>query len=259
MDADVQAYIDAVIAVDGFMWPHVQEAANAFVLGCKADASMFAGLSNWDAMLCAGLMCGPYSRAAASIPLKGSPTFVGFSTATYDILEGIKGSGSSIINTGVLNQSLSRENVSFGCWISEIHGTVTRVYIGNTGDVVSGASHIRRPNTATAVQLRSQSLLQVTSIFDSPGYFGISRSSDSTVSYAAGDDGGTVSLESQNPLSGEYHVFGTPGAIGNARIAFFHVGHAIDPFAMRSRLVAYMTDLRASATKRGFPMSRLVN
>src|SRR5690606_20831501 len=105
-------YIDRVIAVDGFMWPHVQTAINRFVVGCKADPSPFAGVSNWDAMKACCILSGAHTYLGALVSLKGPvPTNVGFLETDYHPALGLKGDGSTKhLATGRLNADDPQDN-----------------------------------------------------------------------------------------------------------------------------------------------------
>ena len=70
IDPDAAAYIAAVEAADGQMLePALVTAYNEFFVGCKADASPFAGVSNFDAIKASCIMAGARTLAGALVPL----------------------------------------------------------------------------------------------------------------------------------------------------------------------------------------------
>lgn len=259
-DADAQDHIDAKIAVDGFMWPHVQNAINDFVLGCKADPSPFSGVSNWDAIKACCLLSGTQTYLAALVPLKGPvPTNVGFSKTDYHPALGLKGDvATKYIDSGRDNADDPQDNQSVVIYQTE-PATFAGQMIGR-GVAQSGATAIR--GAVSFCRIRSRSVGFGDMPLTNSGLIGLSRaSSDRFTTYVSGDSV-DHNVTSDPPYAGSIHVFSSnaPGVKSyvDARLSFYGIGEAIDLELLDKRITKYMQDIQMPA-RRGFPLSRLVN
>lgn len=259
-DADAQDYIDRVIAVDGFMWPHVQNAINAFVVGCKADPSPFAGVSNWDAMKACCILSGAQTYLGALVPLKGPvPTNVGFSKTDYHPALGLKGDGATkYIDSGWDNADDPLDNQSVAIYQTE-QATSAGQMIGR-GSSQSGTTAIRWSGSVYRIRSRSAGFVDRGAI--DVGLVGLSRSSSTQFTTYISSNSSTHNVTSDPPYAGMIHVFSSnsPGALSrvDARFSFYGIGEAVDLGLLDKRLTKFMKDIQMP-TRRGFPMSRMVN
>lgn len=259
-DADAQDYIDRVIAVDGFMWPHVQTAINRFVVGCKADPSPFAGVSNWDAMKACCLLAGAQTYLGALVPLKGpSPTNVGFAKTDYHPALGLKGDGTTKrIDSGWDNADDPLDNQSVAVYQTE-QSTASGQMIGR-GSSQSGTTAIRWGGGGYRIRSRSVGFIDRDAI--DVGLVGLSRSSSTQFTTYISSNSSTHNVASDPPYAGKIHVFSSnaPGALScvGARLSFYGIGEAVDLGLLDKRLTKFMQGIQMP-TRRGFPLSRLVN
>ena len=73
LDPDAAAYIAAVEAADGQMLePALVTAYNEFFIGCKADASPLAGVSNFDAIKASCILAGARTLAGGACAVEGA-------------------------------------------------------------------------------------------------------------------------------------------------------------------------------------------
>lgn len=265
IDPDAQDYIDQVLVVDGFMWPHVQEAINRFVVGCKSDPSPNPGVSNWDAFRACCLMAGTATLESALIPLKGpAPTNNNFNQDDYHQVLGLKGNlVNKWLDSNIDHSTLVVENSSLSIFVTEPEdssiNTIHTLMGYNPG--TGNRFRLTRSSTGLIRGMFPGSSAVVTVPEITTGFWGGSRA---TPSIAYGRYGG-ITYTTNNFLGGGWasrnlrvfraHDSGFPT---DARIAYYHIGEAVDLELLDKRVSRYLKDI-ATPARRGFPLSRLVN
>ena len=257
LDSDAAAYITAVESADeSAMATATKIAINAFVEGCKLDASPITNVTNWQAMKAVCFLAGPKTLAGALTPLKGTaPTGGNLSVLDHNQNLGIKGNGSNKrIFTGRDNTDEDRNNQSLGVWVTETHGwTVTGAtsvgaYMGpgnnrNGSYIYSAHPDSESPNDFFASKRNIGSSIDFIIAIPTKsniGFKGVSRHTSTHLSALSVGDLETKAVSSQNPSSDEITVLSAgSGLFTNARVSFYWVGEAVDLVRMRSRLNDY--------------------
>lgn len=265
-DADAQDYIDRVVAVDGFMWPHVQAAINRFVTGCKADPSPMPAVSNWDALKACCLMAGPATLEAALVPLKGpAPTKFNFTQNDYHQVLGLKGDGGSKrLGSGYTHSSDPQNNLHAFTFITEPDET------GAAGAAYISSQAFTNTSRMLQIQGVGHGFLAnglggaVPATFGKDGDIGgigVSRHTSTQIVRHSFGDTSTVNVTSAEPVDQEILIFRrqiTGFQSTSARLSFYSLGEAVDLESLDRRVSRYMRDIQMP-TRRGFPLSRLVN
>lgn len=262
MDADAANYIERIEDVQhAYVFPHVAAAINKFVVGLKSSPSPVAGVSNWDAIASCCLLAGPLTLDAAIVPLKGpTVTQFNFTWQDYHPLLGLKGDGSTkYLNTGILASQFSRLNASLSVFTTEAEGSENQ----NLAGFLTGTANrlrLRSLNDNTKELFVGNSTL-ITVPEKVTGFIGSSRHNNlQSVAWYGGSDyivnASANASEFGNSLLPVFRS--TSGGATTARIAWYHYGEAIDGFDLEDGLITYMQDIQMP-TRRGYPLSRLVN
>jgi hypothetical protein len=252
-DADALAYIAAVETEDAQpLESAVRLAVNAFVRGCKADASPNSGVSNWDAIKASCILTGPRTLAGALVPLKGpAPTNVGpFVSDDYNRETGIVGNGTTkYLNSNRAGNTDPQNNFHLGIWIStaQTPGGSGVAYAGN-GTTGSGSSQIVR-GAAGVIAMRSRSGTgdEFAGLSASTGFMGQSRNAAASYNRRIAGTTSSVTRDSESPLSQNIAIFGRNlAAQSDARIAYYSIGEAITLDALDARLATYIAAINAA-------------
>jgi hypothetical protein len=241
-DADAQDYINRVIAADvaagnsSGLEAGVQDAINAFVVGCKADGI-------WNAIKASCIMAGARTLQGCLVPLVGTaPTNFNFDANDYDRRSGLLGNRSNkYLSTNRNNNADPQDNCHISVYASFL-GTLGGAYIG------CGANS----SVARALQFNighkcSNANFTVDATPEA-GFIGASRISSASYTYLNGGSSlETLAIESAAPLSQTINLFQRGGAsYSNARLSFYSLGEALDLALLRPRVTALMNALAAA-------------
>lgn len=255
-DPDAAAYIAAVETADGEpLEDIVKDAINAFVKGCKLDASPNPGISNWEAIKTGALMCVGRTLNSCFVTLKGdsTPTNVAFISDDYTRFLGLKGNGGAkYIETG-RNVSAEPQNnkhlsVYFTepvpspgvtqCFLGASSGTGNSELLATASGVNLALAYFRINNGGGAgsdnINLSGSSLL---------GFYGASRhlSTENNIYY--NNTAGTLTKGSAAPATNQYRVFRRAGDGSVATMSYYSIGEAVDLTLMAARLNILMDTL----------------
>jgi hypothetical protein len=249
LDADAQAYVNAVEVADGQrIEDPVRFAINNFVLGCKADGI-------WTAIKASCILAGARTLAGALVPLVGTaPTNVNFVSGDYNRKTGLVGDGSTKYLDTNRNNNADPQNskhlaVYFGAALSSASAT-GRVHIGLVAASFNqvGASVIfTDPTGATVDSGRYRANGATAAIIASglaTGLKAVSRSSSSEIISRQNATNATTASTSETPVSGNLFVLArnamaagtTVDTFSNARLAFYSIGESLNLTLLDTRV-----------------------
>ena len=241
LDADAQAYVNAVEVADGQrIEDPVRFAINNFVIGCKADGI-------WTAIKASCILAGARTLAGALVPLVGTaPTNNGpFVASDYNRKTGLAGDGSTKYIDSNRANSQDPQNSQHLCVYATSVGTSSPigVYIGDFTAGQAGASYLYRGGVDAAFLGASRASAEFnasTNSANTPGMYGISRSSGSSYTYRTKGASSSVSQASSVPTTGNIHVFrlnrSSNNFYTNARIAFYSIGESLNLALLDARV-----------------------
>jgi hypothetical protein len=252
-DTDAAAWIALIEAADGqTLETAVKDAYNAFVVGCKADASLNAGVSNWAATEQVLVFRGPRTLTGALITPKGlAVTNVGFVTGDYSRKVDLKGNGVKYINANRAPSADGQNNASLWVNVNRAATTNNTKYAG----CQDGAGQTTR--VADNVSFFTASVNSLT-IYSGPsgsaqstGFIGVARNSSSQITVRHGGVNYNFSSTSATPLNLSYYLFsrnvsGLPNQGTDAGISAYGSGKAIDLALMGARVETLMVALAAA-------------
>lgn len=243
-DPDFRAYYNAGVAAGGTMTTQNMRAVNAFIKGCKRDASPNAGVSNWTAIKSSCLLCAWDSFVGSLIPLKGSaPTNVNFVSGDYFRTTGLKGDAATkYLNSNRGNDADPQNNFSCSVYVTQTGGAVTQFYSGSNSG--SGSSQIvndqrfRCRTTAIGGSVMSAAA----------GFHGVVRNGASTFGWIAPSGPSSATAASETPIVSSLYVFirlnsGSPSGFTDARLSFYHFGESVTNSSLKARLDTLMSAL----------------
>jgi hypothetical protein len=239
VDADAQAYFDAIVAAESSISDINKAAVNAFIVGCKADGI-------WTAIKAACFLAGPDSLAGALVPLVGTaPTNVGFVSGDYNRTTGLIGNASNkYLNSNRNNNADPQDNFAAGIYLTAA-GNSGSLGLG-AGAAASGASTIG--SFSANVRNRNSAGTGPT-LSGFTGYCGTSRPSSAGYTRRVNGTTTSVTQTSQTPLNGAIAIFATReananiAAYTNARMSFYHIGESLDLALLDARLATYMSSI----------------
>lgn len=249
-DAAAQAYITAVENTDGqALETGVRDAINAFVVGCKGDGI-------WDAIKAACIMAGARTRLGALTSLKGTaPTSVSFVDGDYNRETGLKGNASTkYLNSNRAGNADPRNSFSLSVYVTEHQSPTTSLhsYIGHNGNA-AGASTIGRASSRFATRNRTSAEDGFGTTTPSTGFVGTSRAASGSFTNRGSGENSTRVAGSGSPASGSIFVFGRSNNVDsslevptNARLAWYHIGEALDLALLDARVTTLITDIAAA-------------
>ena len=235
-DEDALTYIAAVEAADGSeLSLSIKQAYNNFIKGCKAD-----GL--WDSIKSACILAGARTLNGALVPLKGTaPTNNGFDDNDYNRKTGLKGDGSSYLDSNRANDDDPQNDTHAAVFLTENPYVGIKGYYG--AGLNSSGSNNFYDSSGSSHEIRNQSSV-ATSVdaITRVGLFGTSRSNSSTFNAIFGGSAVSLSRASQSPTSDDFYIFsinssGSPSFTkSNVRIAFYSIGEALDLTLLDNRV-----------------------
>jgi len=239
LDPDASAYIANVEAADGQpLEAGVRAAINEFVIGCKADPSPNAGVSNFQAIEASCLLMGARTLAGSLIPLKGAaPTNVGFIESQYSRTTGLEGDRSAYLNSNRNNNADPQDNNHNALYISSIGAGIALMGAGviDAGTNSFLTSRLARNRSATGFTVSS---------LGAPSFFGTSRNSSAEFFAKGSGSVETASLESETPVEQNLFIFsrqtaaGAPNQTTSSRLCYYSIGRAVDLAALDARITA---------------------
>jgi hypothetical protein len=241
LDPDAEAYITAVEFADG--QPLEQDIKNAiddFVVGCKSDGI-------WDAIKASCILAGARTLNGLLVPLKGAaPTNVNFVSADYNRKTGLKGNGSSkYLDTGRGNQTDPQNNFSAAIYRTQIgNKSALEFYLGAGGNV-AGATGIFSNSGTTSITFRNRAQAGdvISSVRNTLGFIGMSRSSGANYSTRVSESVEQFNRQSQTPVSATFHIFGADAwglSRSDDRFSFYSLGESLDLGLLNARLTTLM-------------------
>jgi hypothetical protein len=248
LDADAQAYVNAVEVADGQrIEDPVRFAINNFVIGCKADGI-------WTAIKASCILAGARTLAGALVPLVGAaPTNFNFVSGDYNRKTGLVGNGSTKYLSSNRNNNADPQNSKHIAVRVSTAETSNGVYLGggrfNTGDSGFGSDNSNarlfcRINNATADFVNSQNT--------ATGLIAASRSAGSGYTLRASGTDNAITRTSETPSNNSIFVLARTDGSGqaelysNARLAFYSIGESLNLALLDTRVTTLINAFAAA-------------
>jgi hypothetical protein len=240
-DPDADMYIAAVEAADGQpLEAGVRAAINAFVVGCKADPSPNAGVSNFQAIEASCILMGARTLAGALVPLRGvAPTNFNFVAGDYSRTLGLVGNGSTkYLNSNRLTFDAPLDNFSM-CVNVSTPATGTQMYIG--GQSETDTNDIYRSEGQVVFRNRNRSGALITGVGSQTGFLGHSRQTASVIARIGGANNLFTFAAPYTETPAPIGIFcrltnGSPDLRTTGRMSYYSIGRAVDLAALDSRV-----------------------
>jgi hypothetical protein len=249
-DPDGAAYISAVEAADGqALEDGVKQAFCQFFTGCKADASPFAGVSNYQAMNGCILM-GARTLAGAVVPFRGpGATGINFVSGDYSRVAGLAGNGTNkrmlsnfVWDTGNINNNHMVLDISNPSTVGVALG-------GSIGGSSTLTIEMYRQGTLTARNMASVAPSSSGYADTATGFIGMARSTSSSFIFRVNDAQTTL-----NQATAALSVPGTPSLFSrsdtstfvNYRLRFYSFGAAVTLSALNARIATLRAEIAAA-------------
>jgi hypothetical protein len=253
-DSEALAWIQALEALDGqALESGVRDAINTFVVGCKADQSPNAGVSNWEATEHLQLYRGPRTLAGALYTPKGpAVTNVGFTAGDYGRKVDLKGSGTKYINLNRNPQSDPQNNTGAWLFINRAASTNNTKYFGSQTTAAGVQTYLADFSGAFNGRIHAAAGYVGPAGSGQPtGFVGAIRNSSTaiTVRYNSTNFGhGSISGV---PTSNNYFLFarnleGAANGHTDAGIAAHGSGRALDLSLMQTRVTTLLAAIAAA-------------
>jgi hypothetical protein len=252
-DADAAAWIALIEAADGAaLEAAVKDVYNSFVIDCKADPSLNAGISNWAATEQLLILRGPRTLPGALITPKGpAVTSMGFGTGDYSRKIDLKGGETKYLNLNRGGVNDSQNNASGWVWVNRAATSNNTKYFGAQNDALSVQTYIGDFSGSVSLRINSAGSGIVASGAQRTGFMGITRNS-ATQQTARFSGGNTISGNSSVPPPAQnYFLFarnqnGNPNGHTDAGISAYGSGKAVDLALMDARVETLLADLAAA-------------
>lgn len=246
-DADALDFISRVETADGqTLESGVRTAIEAFIVGCKADASPNAGVSNFQAIEASCLLMGARTLGGALVPLKGAaPTNFNFVSGDYSRSLGLLGNGVDKYLSSNRNQTADPQNNKHLAVFRSVAATNDAGLIGGSPPV-AGLSHLYTGLGSFFVRLNSSGAFGVT-LTTHPGavFYGASRQNSAGFSVRIGQTSYSHSAASSTPVSDTIRIFFGQG-FTNARLSYYSIGNAVDLTLLENRVIALRNAIAAA-------------
>ena len=255
LDPDTASYIAAGEAEDGEpLEPAIVDAFDAFVRGCKDDASPLPGVTNWQAMAAGGVvpLLGWRTLAAALLPLVGpAPTNNNFVSADYNRITGLKGDGTTkFLGLNRAGNADPQDNSHMAVYCTELVTTTTYQALMGGGSNETGANNILVRTARWGARVRF-STFEEHPVGSTPavGLFGVSRGAAENYQWRNASASGTQARASSAPSSANLRLFGRgDGAENASRAALVSSGEPIDLAALQSRVATLTAAINEALT-----------
>lgn len=247
-DVAADAYFAAITAAGSSISTANKNAVNAFIVGCKADASPIGGVSNWSAMKEACILAASDDYLGALVPLRGSaPTNNGFTNAHYSRTGGLTSASSRYLLSARNNDASAQNSHSMGLYLTATGAPaagnrfMATTPTGNTSEIIGGASA-----TKLNPRFRNQSsTLGTLTVASGLGFIGVSRSVSTGYEMRAWGTQSTFTDTSAVPKNSRIGIFAdafgaqlTPGTY-----QFYWIGDAVDLAALDARITTLIAAL----------------
>jgi hypothetical protein len=234
LDADAQAYVNAVEVADGQrIEDPVRFAINNFVIGCKADGI-------WNAIKASCILAGARTLTGALVPLVGAaPTNSNFVAGDYSRKTGLLGNGadkSLLANRG--NADDPQDSVHNAVYVSTLP-TVSGALISCDGSSQSGMQTLFWGTDANGLWTRNRSstLVKIINSGDfTTGFTGHQRSASGSYVARTGQANYTITGTSQAPYLQPMLVFTRSSNYTNALLAFYSIGESLNLALLDARV-----------------------
>jgi hypothetical protein len=256
LDPDASAYIANVEAADGQpLEAGVKDAINAFVVGCKADASPFAGVSNFQAIQASCIMMGARTLSGALVPFRGvAPTNFNFVAGDYSRSLGLLGNGTNkYLDSNRIDSADPQNNNHQSVFITSLPAPLNRNhFLIGAGFATGIQSHIA--DTTTGVGSRNRATLftrPTPQTANAPSLVGISRSISSSYVQRSRQSNSTISATSGGAMNLSVYVFaanpgGIPSDTSAHRLACYSIGEAVDLAALDARITTLINAIASA-------------
>jgi hypothetical protein len=262
LDADAQAYVNAVEVADGQrIEDPVRFAINNFVIGCKADGI-------WTAIKASCILSGARTLAGALVPLVGTaPTNVNFVSGDYNRKTGLVGDGSTKYLDSNRNNNVDPQNskhlaVYFGEALSSASAT-GRAHMGVVGAAFAqtGASIIFTDATGATVDSGRYRVNGATFAIVSSGLAvglkAANRNGSSEIVSRHNATNTTTASASETQVNANLYIFARntilnfPASLAidnysNARLAFYSIGESLNLALLDARVTTLINAFAAA-------------
>jgi hypothetical protein len=250
LDPDASAYIAAIETADGqSLEAAVRSAYNAFFVGCKADASPNAGVSNYQAMNGCILM-GARTLAGAVVPFRGpGATGINFVSGDYSRVAGLVGNGT---NKRILSNFVwGTGNINNNHMVLDISSPST-VGVALGGSIGGGSTltiEMYRQGTLTARNMASVAPNSSGYADTATGFIGMSRSTSSSFIFRVNAAQTTLSQATAAlsvPATPSVFSRSDASTFVNYRLRFYSFGAAVDLSALNARIATLRAEIAAA-------------
>lgn len=234
LDADAQAYVNAVEVADGQrIEDPVRFAINDFVLGCKADGI-------WSAIKASCILAGARTLSGALVPLAGAaPTSFNFVDGDYNRKTGLVGDGvTKYLDSNRNNNADPQDSKHVSCYASAA-ATNIAVYIGAGIGAETGRSGVTWFSNSTNFRVNANASGAGTGASNT-GFLGASRLNSESFNIRFAATSQSRSVTSETPRDESIGVFGlvriSDQIHANARLAFYSIGESLDLALLDARV-----------------------
>jgi hypothetical protein len=224
------------------------DAYDAFIKGCKTDGT-------WNAIKASCVMAGWDGLDGALTPLKGAaPTNVSFVSGDYNRKTGLVGDGSTkYLNSNRAGNADPQDNCHMSVWASTANTraeSFASVYIGAGGFAAGDSGIFRLPsNGALGARLRCATNSGAQQSGRSTGFIGVARAASSDYALRAASETRVISNASDGNSSFDVLVYDRDldaSTRGNARLAFYSIGEALDLALLDTRVTTLVNAIAAA-------------
>jgi hypothetical protein len=249
-DPDAAAYLRAVEAADGqALETPVKRAVDDFFRGIKADGT-------FSAIRSACLLCGARTLAGALVPLVGTaPTNVadGFVSGDYTrggATPGLKGDGTSYLDSGRAGDDDPLEDHHMACYATETSSAATHTKMGAVQSATGAYELVRGADRSYFYSRSSTFFFTGTGVGNQTGLYGYSRTGSTLNSRALGVDytatRAAVARAEINIFVFGYNDGSSLVEPSQGRLAFYSIGEDLDLALLDARVTALVTAIGAA-------------
>jgi hypothetical protein len=233
LDADAQAYVNAVEVADGQrIEDPVRFAINNFVIGCKADGI-------WSEIKASCILAGARTLNGALVPLAGTaPTNFNFVSGDYDRKTGLIGNGTTkYLNSNRANNADPQNSKHIALYVSVLPDFTAINGLAGFASPLTGSTGLIGYSNLFEVRLNGSNASTVAAPA-SPCMLGASRVNSSQVVIRSGQASTTVSNTSQSPATIDIDIFRRRADFysNSARLAFYSIGESLDLALLDARV-----------------------
>jgi hypothetical protein len=229
LDADAQAYVNAVEVADGQrIEDPVRFAINNFVIGCKADGI-------WTAIKASCILAGARTRLGALTPLVGTaPTSFNFVNGDYNRKTGLVGDASTkYLNSNRNNNADPQDDRHLAIYMTSLNTSdPNRILAGSTNDP-GRTTLIDRGTLGVAI-----AGAEIGGLVMAVGLVGGSRATSSAITTRTNGISTTTAVVSASPHDAMLGLFNSvPVTVGSSpRLAFYSIGESLNLALLDARV-----------------------